>query len=222
MKGLSQLYGAMAYDKSKGFTLAKTILASGPDQARIILEKENLKPIDEWRSVDDWLRFFFPSNIRPVYLFLDWRLLETHYWWFWMGSWQISEYNGYHPYLEYYLNVDKTQKGLIGEDFSLDRRQGILTSTNNSELPLKELKIIADGKVAWRTEYEIENGVYVDFFDGYNIAVAQDPIIAESVFSKLFIMHERPGKYFHPIVLNSPFFQLWQVNGDSYTSITND
>jgi hypothetical protein len=42
-----------------------------------------------------------------------------------------------------------------------------------------------------------------------------DADIGESVFSRLFIRLQPDTTYFKPVVNSPPFFQLWEVTGDS-------
>ena len=219
VKGLRKFYKAAGGDKGKGMILAKTILANGPVTGKKLLKEANLKPVGEWKTVDDWLRFFFPQDPKPVYLFLDWRLIDTGYWWFWLGSWDISKQDGYHPSLQKFLNMKADKTGIHGSGVSVNPLDGSLTLQKNRQFALQEIQVHNGGKITWRNNYRNKNGAYFDFFTQYNIAIHQDPIIANSVFGKLFIRHDKPKKYFKPVALNSPFFQIWKVEADSLDSL---
>jgi hypothetical protein len=219
VRGLNKFYKAAGHDKAQGMMLAKTILAQGPVNGRKLIQQANLKPVGEWKTVDDWLRFFFPPDPRPVYLFLDWRLIDTSYWWFWLGSWDIAQQDGYHPSLQKHLNMRDDQTGLHGKDVFVNPIDGVLILQQKKRLALQEIQVNNGGKITWKNNYNNQKGTYFDFFAQYGIGIHQDAIIANSVFSKLFIRHDKPKKYFKPVALNSPFFQIWKVEADSLDNI---
>jgi hypothetical protein len=49
---------------------------------------------------------------------------------------------------------------------------------------------------------------------GYGLLMDLD--FSNSVFSKLFIRQQYDKRYFRPVALNQPAYQLWEVKGDIY------
>ena len=96
--------------------------------------------------------------------------------------------------------------------------EGSLTMENKRKFALQEIQLHSNGQIAWSNNYNHKNGTHFDFFVDYNMAIHQDSIIANSVFGKLFIRHHKPKKYFKPVALDSPFYQIWKVEADSITN----
>lgn len=215
--GTHKVYKACNGDVSKGFNLIKAIMAAGPARARKIIENANLESQGNLKTTDDWLRFFFPRSSRPVYLFLDWRLTVTNYWWFWLGSWNPKIHDGIHPgYLAFYDLIKKGDKitGRTSNSMALevDLKNGIMRF-GNKQAVLKKVFLRYAQKVEAKS-YNRENGLIFEANFPRGFGAGMDENMAESLFNRLFLRHMANLKYFEPVSLDTPYFQIWKVKGD--------
>ncbi len=217
-KGTHLVYKACGGDISKGFRLIKEVLGAGPVNAERIIASAGLKPQKDLVSVEDWLRFFFPKQARPIYLFTDWRLTVTNYWWFWLGSWDPKTHDGIHPtYIAFYnTRVGKeviTATNSNGAGLRVDVKKG-LAAVGQKVVPLKALYIRYPDRLEKRT-YSREKGYNMEIIKGgYSALMSEN--IAESVFNKLFLRHQFNKNYFSPVELKTPLFQIWKVKAETY------
>ncbi len=218
--GTHTVYKACGGDVAKGFHLIKKVMAAGPDGAKELIEKAGLSPQGRLRSTEDWLQFFFPEKARPVYLFLDWRLTLTNYWWYWLGSWDPKLHNGIHPgYASFYevkMKGDKiTGVTTEGERMIVDLRQGIIQFGTKRAL-LKKVFLRYSTRVETK-DYHRPKGLHFEALVEKQFGSAMDDHLAESVFNKLFLRHMFTPAYFEPVSLHTPFYQIWKVKGEAYT-----
>ena len=82
----------------------------------------------------------------------------------------------------------------------------------NKEVELSSLGIT--GKYGYSDKKFAGSGYHFDIFKKSGFGAMMDERIAESVFNKLFIRHTFPSRYFKPVSLKSPVYQLWEVTGD--------
>jgi hypothetical protein len=216
MQGMGKIYGAMGGDQEKGLAFVKRILLSGPDQARSIIEETQLFPVPELGSTEDWLEFFFPSNPRPVFLFLDDLLTRTSYWWYWFGTWNIQRGDGIHAdytlFADMYEDSGRLRAGRGGID--IDTRTGNAT-IGNQVVPLQELTLW-DGEKSQIRRYNQQSGVVFELSAPTRLGVLMHKDMALSVFNKLYLRQTFAREYFRPVLLNAPSYQLWEVRGDSW------
>lgn len=215
IKGLKEFYGAANNSPSAGLRLVKEILAAGPKEARAIIERAQLNPTNTCKTTEDWLRFFFPANRRPVYLFLDNLLTKITYWWYWFGTWDIESQEGQHPFYAPYYNIHIRNDGITGSD-------GLKIDTTTGEAFLEDRKIMLS-YIGIRQRETLRpfsfgsSGRYrFEMVEQAGFGAIMDKDIAESVFNKLFIRLIFPDKYFRPIDIRMPHYQLWEVQGDIY------
>jgi dolichyl-diphosphooligosaccharide--protein glycosyltransferase len=139
VSGMQSVYKA-AGDQAVGYKLVLDVLANGPVKGREILQAANLSN----GTVDDWLAFFYPLNPRPVYLYLDWRLTQTSYWWFWFGSWDVTRQVGWHPYYKAYLFADVKERHLVSKGLDVDLSSGEIWMDEDEPVKAKYL-FVYDG-----------------------------------------------------------------------------
>ena len=217
--GTHKVYKACGGDVAKGFSLIKSVMAAGPEKAGDLIKNAHLEPQGDIKSAEDWLRFFFPAEARPVYLFLDWRLTVTNYWWFWLGSWDPSRHDGTHPGYASFYGI-KLKDGKIigatsnGQAMMLDMEKGIMRFGNKEAL-VKKLFLRYSTRVETK-EYPRQKGLNFDAVLDKGYAAAMDDNIAKSVFNKLFLRHVFSPGYFEPVSLHTPYYQIWKVKGESY------
>jgi hypothetical protein len=218
-QGTHKIYEACGGDTATGFNLIMTVMAAGPAAAREIIDRAKLKPQADMKTTEDWLRFFFPHEARPVYLFLDWRLTVTNYWWFWLGSWNPQRHDGIHPgYASFYgikMNGNKISgRTSNGQAMKVDLQSGTIRF-GNKEAYLKKVFLRYSGKVETK-DYHRQKGLNFDAVLNSGFAALMDDRIAESVFNKLFLRHVFSPAYFEPLSLHTPYYQIWKVKGDKY------
>ena len=220
MTGMNIVYRATGNNHEKGMDLVKKVLSAGPDSALGIIKKARLRPEKGIKTPDQWLKFLFPDDSPPTYLFLDWRLTVTSYWWFWLGSWDIARHDGIHPFYNalYGMTLNgKKASNNSGASFNFDT--GEIRINNRKAFVNKAM--LNDGSTLMPFKYKTpQDGrnkavLSFDMFKPAGFAALEDQHIDESVFNKLFLRHQSDERYFIPVSLNSPAFQIWEVHGDS-------
>ncbi len=213
-KGIKQFYKAAGNKPAAGLKLIKKILRAGPADAVAIIKEANLKPIGNLQNTQDWLEFFFPAEKRPVYLFLDNLLPKIAYWWYWFGTWDIEKQDGRHPVFKIFYNMHNKKDQLIaGYNFILDKKTGKLHMGNRT-IQLSFFGIRK--KNAFEKKSYNNNSTYrFEYFERSRYGALMDSEISESVFNKLYIRHLYHKKYFKPLKLRPPYYQIWEVKGDS-------
>jgi dolichyl-diphosphooligosaccharide--protein glycosyltransferase len=216
VKGLNKVREAMGGDEAKGFLFIKKILSAGPEQARAILTETPLQPVPTMETTEDWLEFFFPSNPRPVYLFLDELLTRTSYWWFWFGSYDVLKRDGTH--VDYRVAIS-----MYDDNGVLKSKAGgieVDTRTGNAKMGAQTLALqeiaIWDGKDSQIKRFNHQSGVVFEVAAPIRIGVLMHKDIASSVFNKLYLRQFYSKEYFSPVLLNTPWYQLWEVRGESW------
>ncbi len=217
--GTHKVYNACGGDVARGFNLIRAVMAGGPSGAREIIDQAKLKPGADMKTTEDWLRFFFPAKARPVYLFLDWRLTVTNYWWFWLGSWNPQRHDGIHPgYASFYGISRKGDKisgrTSSGQAMEVDLQSGTIRFGSKAA-SLKKVFLRYSGRVETK-DYHVEKGLNFEAVIDKGYAAVMDDSIAESVFNKLFLRHVFSPAYFEPLSLHTPYYQIWKVKGDKY------
>ena len=164
-------------------------------------------------TVRDWLEFFFPGDARPVYLFLDWRLTVTSYWWFWLGSWDIEKHDGIHPvYKAFYGIRKKSENVYANRAITVDFSRGVIKM--GGKMGRARAMTVHDGRKMRRRNFSGEGSFNFDLFIPAGFGAIGGDNIEKSVFNKLFLLHLDAGGYFRPVVLKTPSFQIWEVHAD--------
>ncbi len=214
LNGISKLYRALNGDKAKAMELMKKVLSAGPQEGLEIIKSANLKSVDNLNSPKAWLRYFFPKKARPVYLFLDWRLTVTSYWWFWLGTWDIKKHDGKHPSYATFYNVISKGQYIKGPGLSVDTYSGTALFRGR-RLPLKEITVLSHGRIM-KKEYPNRSNLVFDYYERAKFGAIMDQNISKSVFNVLFMRRQANLKYFRPIRLATPSHQIWEVKGDTF------
>jgi hypothetical protein len=197
-----QQFGGVA----QGLDVLRKVLAAGRDGAPEILAEAKLEPQEQWFS------FFFPDQqeIRPVYLFLDERLMGTSYWWYWLGSWDVTRQEGLRPMYTPFNRVKQNGPLLTGAPaFTVDLEQGLFTSQNTT-IPLS--RVVSRQGNQWHEVNHRDVGMVFQYDPITEWGVLCSPDIYDSVFNKLFFLGMADVRYFEPVALNTGVFQLWKVH----------
>ncbi len=211
LTGIHRFYNAIGKGADKGLPLIKRILAAGPEGAHNILKGVHFRANGTCTTGDDWLEFFYPRYVRPIYLFLDWRLTFTNYWWFWLGTWDPILHDGVHPFYRALYGV-RLSNGIArnANGFEADMKKAI-ASFQGRRFLLKRSAVYTEDSVK---EFARGPGnINLEVYAPADFAAIEDDAIAESVFNKLFIRHQ-PDRYFSLIADRVPSFQIWRVDGD--------
>lgn len=215
MQGIRLVKEAMDWDRGEAMALLEKILAAGPEEARQLIAAAELKDMDGFEDVDDWLRFFFPGVTRPVYFFLDNLLTRTAYWWYWFATWDFDSQTGTHPLYRVYYGVSRNDTIITGQDgLVVDMENGVL-HTDGRQIMLSEI-VIRTRTGTLSKSFETESPVRFDLYEPAGMGVLLDNDIARSVFHRLFVLHLPEEDYFKPVELRLPFYQLWEVKADMF------
>jgi len=216
MSGIHRINRQFNDNPDQGLRFIKTVLGAGPEEAHDIIDEAGLTPDAKYISTDTWLRFFFPRKKRPVYLVCDNLLNRTAYWWYWFGTWDINKNDGTHPTFKAYDRITVNKKTIKGSrNLAIDREKGTFIQ-NNRQIPLA--RITQHSRSGSRTlNNYFRSGLNFEFNSRYRNGAIMGEGIAESVFSHLFIKVQPDRKYFKPVINSPPYFQLWEVTGDSFT-----
>lgn len=213
MDGIENVYKAVGNDPARGVNLIKKVLSAGPDKAGELLSSAKLEPVGNLQTEDQWLRFFYPEKTRPVYLFLDWRLTITSYWWYWLGTWDVEKREGIHPMCKFFYDVYEENGHIKGsEGLDIDLEKGELR-VGKRIIGLTQLVKYTEKGLQTR-HYKRDHGAQFEMMVPGKFGAIMDLHISESVFNKLFLRHTFNPKYFRLVTTNSPSYQLWEVLGD--------
>jgi len=204
-------------DHSEGLNILKEVLKAGPLKAKDIINSLKLTASPEQDSTEDWLKFLFPENTRPIYILVDSLLPRIAYWWYWFGTWDIEKQDGIHPSFNLYYNISQSDNIITNDsDLRIDAKNGILYSRNRGRYQLSHIYQMKRGNLS-KKEYDKNSSLGFEYIESSGFGALCDNNISESVFNKLFIRHSYPEKYFKPIRLRAPYYQIWEIKGDTYT-----
>ena len=168
--------------------LIKNVLSAGPAEGRSIIEQAQLKPSEKHATTYDWLTFFFPSDRRPVYLFVDSLLPKITYWWYWFGTWDVTRRDGDHPFYSSYSNVKISGNHVTagaGLDLNMDTGELQIDGrrTAVAAVAIRDLNNLRENKFYNGSRYRFE------MFEQGRFGALMENGISESVFNKLYIRH---------------------------------
>jgi len=213
IKGINMLNRALGGDFAKTFIFIKKVLSNPPKVSKDIIAREHIKPTSRYKTVDDWLKFFYPKKARPVYLFLDSRLTRTAYWWFWIGTWNFKHFCGIHPLYIPFFGVRPQGDIFVGSrGLKLYPADGTLTFLGGS-VALSYL-LFRDFQKERVYEFPRDTGFYFEVFTPTQYGALMKKDIASSIFNQLFI-RLKEQKYFVPVGIATPVYQIWKVVPDS-------
>ncbi len=217
-KGMGQVYRAFDNQHGEAMQFLKNVLAAGPEKAEEIMKDTGVfQDIERSDSaLVNSVEFYFPPNKKPVYLFLDWRLTKTSYWWFWFGSWDFDKRDGINPRFEIFQDVGIRKNQILGRSsrggFRADLNTGMVNLGKNS-IPMASISFFEpDGKVKV-AKYK-SKGAGLEVSSATRSAALLDYAIGESVFNRLYLRQQYDHKYFDLVAEDFPAWQLWKVKAD--------
>ena len=218
-KGMERIYGLFSGDHANALTFLQKTLAVGPEDAPKIIQDFAVEQAPGKYMLDDpeLLDFLFPPDPKPIYLFLDWRLTITSYWWYWFGSWDFAKKDGIHPVFDLTTAVSVKEGQIAGRNrrgtLSADMRTGSL-NIGESNVPLADISFYDLDGTAKKASYG-KKGLSLEVSGPNRVAALVDSSMAESVFNRLYIRQQYDKRYFRQVLQDFPAWQLWEVSGDS-------
>ena len=222
--GINLFYQSVGKDRATGYELLKRIMAAGPQEASIILKKFNLSQAN--MPAGGWLTFLFPPRSRPVYLFLDWGLMQVNHWIVFLGTWDINKQTGVSPL------PGKLFKNIIIKGLNVTNKSGTMhadlqtgvVNLSGAPTPITSALFRTTEKIS-RYDYpphpvQLENsaGSYeFDIFSEQNMALLLSRDSGQRLFNNLFwLKTPMPPEYFKPVLQSTPNYQIWEVGGDTW------
>jgi hypothetical protein len=209
-EGLAAFWSRSGGPAEKLDTL-KEALAAGPSGAGRILAAAGLR--EPPAGSPSWESFLFPRSKRRIFLFLDFDLLRSFDGWYRPGAWRPGNPGSEAgPYLVF-QGIRGAGQSISGAGIEADLQNGIAL-VGSMQANLSEIFIR-------NQEYENtrkfrESGPRLEVYLPGGLAVLTLPEFTHSVFHKLFVRHQADSRYFKPVLLNSPLYQIWEVTGDSF------
>lgn len=200
------------YDKAggavEGLELIRNVTAAGPEKSREILTRKGFTPVEEW------IEFLFPPKAKrkPLFMMVDQLLVGTAYWWYWLGAWDPETREGMHPVYRSFFDIKPGEKQLTGAPpFVLDVEHGIFTE-NKMSFPIS--RIVYREKDDWKAVDYRDEGFVFQYDPLSNWGILCTAAIQESVFNRLYFLRMADNRYFRPVRLMPPFFQIWEIIGE--------
>jgi dolichyl-diphosphooligosaccharide--protein glycosyltransferase len=220
--GMWRLVNAMNGNHAEALRFLKFVCSSGPEVARTrineIITAGGIAKSAELTTADDWLKFFFPANVPPFYLLLTQDLTRSREW-FRRGTWDPAKRRGEDAFYRRYFGIrliDGELRNVDGLSVDIEKETILLPDENGERksFPLTHM-VTFTGRRTERTEFGNQGIMCFEWIQPIGYGAAMSPVIAESMFNKLYIRHRSFPRYFRQVVLRSPSFQLWEVKGDS-------
>ena len=100
------------------------------------------------------------------------------------------------------------------DNLAIDRAAGTFIQDNRA-IPLSGIALYSRSGSSILNDYK-RPGLRFEFNREHRNGAIMDAEIADSVFSRLFIRVQPDSTYFKPVINSPPYFQLWEVFGDSF------
>jgi len=230
-EGMQSLY-ALFPSVNDTFLFLTQTLSLPPNDTRDWLEaqQENgmLPASQELSTIDQWLSFLYPKPKKELYFFTYYKMTQTAAW-FKQGNSDLI--TGETKGLPLFLTFDNLseENGIIGNNqIKIDTSTGFadyFDGTRHSFQYLltydggepKMLLYTPDGKLLPSIEQDIHADDRFAFQWNKNLGfgAALSKEMGDTAFVQLFLQNSKTD-YFEPVVLNSPFYQIWRVRGDVY------
>jgi hypothetical protein len=218
MEGLRTVHRLFGEDWGRAMEALKEILAVGPERAaRILSGAEQYSR----GHLDEWLRFFFPTDRPPIYLFLELTKIRTH--WFQYGMWDFDTQELRRNSFGKFFGVGSKGSLLTdGRNLTIDVDDGI-ARVGDLEYPLQELAVTYAGKQlqaplpprrrTYRRRAD-EGGMVFWMMARGGFGMLMDRQTADTTLMRLFVGLQHDPRYFRPVKVEPPAYQIWEVTGD--------
>ena len=214
LRKINEKLGKGSVDWVEGLTGLQKILAAGPVLGGRILYKEYRVNGAEREKI---LQFIFPAQQRPMFLFLDYLMLNQA--WYSTGQWNVKLKK--QPVSQHFVTMDRLQLGKDGSlrarsmnnELVIDIKTGVVAA-KGEKIPLRSLSIRAGNKIL-RKRYKRSEGMVLSANLPGAVGMLGSRKMANALLPKLFFETAR-SKYFTPVNKHMPFYSLWRVNGEKY------
>ena len=227
-KGMQYFFSTAQGDLEQQLDVLEELLMIGPEMAREEIKhliKKRFLPADK-----NWLDFFYPSEQKPVFLFIDQRMIGVLPWIYHYSKWDVAARTGpslLNPFT--ITNVQFTEDGtLFAKNLKINIALGIIEKSPMSKQPIKLSKIIInqdientvysypDNDTKLDSEKKGGRGIYqLEVFPDRKLAKLYDKRLNEMLISRLFRKNSRvDSHYFKPVETNLPYYQVWKVHSD--------
>lgn len=217
-KGLRKANELFAGDRQNwavGMGGLQNLLAVGVRRSRSILQEKYLLSSDKTEEVLQWL---FPTYSKPVYLFIDYLLLEQA--WFALGQWNLESRSGPEKYV--FVPIQRVETLSEGKIAGISRMGRVLVDptegtfqVSKQAMPLGILKI-HDGKKLNTKKYGSSSSLHGNFFLPGKIGVLAEQRTANTILVKLYYEYTYNRRFFTPIKVGSPYYGIWKITGERY------
>jgi oligosaccharyl transferase STT3 subunit len=218
-QGLSKansLFAGGEHNWSGGMEVLQELLKEGVQKSRkLLLKKYQLSSADTEKTLE-WL---FPGNSRPVYLFLDYLLVNQA--WFTIGRWDLESRS--QPEKAIFVPVqgitvkdgDKLEGVSVLGKVTVDLKTGKV-QTGKGETALGVLKV-HNGKRLNSKRYKGGSPLYGEFFLPGRMGVLAGQQTVNTALVKLYYEYTYNKRFFLPIDVGKPSYSIWKVTGEKYS-----
>ncbi|MDF1578230.1 MAG: STT3 domain-containing protein [Desulfobulbales bacterium] len=223
-QGLRKIFTILTGDANSwdsGIAGLAELLSAGVEKSRFILS--NKHNINHAR-IEEILSFLFPPNCPPVYLFMDYELVEES--WYKLGKRDLKrkiEPSSYTklPIFSYRLKNSSIHGLSSAGDYTVNLNSGRLRLFDGENISLTNLiysfrgntysRKYLPGKYMGHTLYLKQNEKHKVQF-----GVLVDNQTAKTVFINLFFEKQFAQDFFSPIIDQTPAYLLCKVHGEKY------
>ena len=212
------LFGENNNDWAKGMAELQQLLAAGIEKSRNMLQARG--DIDD---VEKQLKWLFPSNSRPIYMFLDY-LLPTQAWYV-LGRWNLATRTApravnFSPLRGITMQDDRIVTGYMGRNnVTIDTGDGKVTAGSRTTILSKIT--LNTGQENKSRRYNSSTGMEGIFFLPARKGLLADRKIMDTVLVKLYYEYTYNKQFFKPVAVQNPYFSVWEVFGERYISQDN-
>ncbi len=216
LAGFERAFGLFGRNWPEALSGLERLLAAGPEEAKKILQDEK-RP--DGKSRDEILRFVFPLQRHPLYLFIDIRQFQES--WYEAGAWDMKRGAPPSLMLRQYHHLRQEPSGCIVGTYPydldiirIDPQTGYFDSIRGGG-KLTNLLSHNPGGTTVRA-FPHQRGYYFEMIPEAGFGVLADWKIAETVFNRLMTRLQYDSRYFTPKFIEAARCQVWRVRGDVY------
>ena len=196
----------------------RTVFSLGPFKAYAVLDKVVSSQMKTGfvQNAGDWLRFFFPNDLPPVFLLLHPDLTRYQSWYL-FGNWDQKLPQEYQPFYKPFPGMHEENGRVVfaeGKFEASGLQTGILKLGENAHVVSKLL--IQGGKNRWITVFNNKSPLSLELYNPNKFGALMDENISSSIFNRLFIRHDADPKYFQLTSEKIPAYQIWKIQGDQF------
>lgn len=199
------------------FKFLKKVLSLSPKQAEKYLNNQKtqskLPQSDTLQSAKDWFAYLYPKQDDDIYLFLFHKMTQTASW-FKQGNADLKtgETKGLPLFLTF--NNLKERNGVISNSqIKINTIDGKAEFGKGQQEFQKILTYDGRKSTIKRFGKRINNKKFIFHWNsksGFGGALSKE--MSNTTLIKLFVQ-DKSSKYFEPVSLNSPNYQIWKVKG---------